>query len=94
MEQIREPDPSYQIGRGKVKELAELVSEKQAQRVIFDNELKPQQAYNLAKATGVQIIDRFQLILEIFAHRAATTEAKLQIQLANLGTNCHAPKKK
>ena len=84
MEQIREPDPNYQIGRGKVEELAELVSEKQAQRVIFDNELKPQQAYNLAKATGVQIIDRFQLILEIFTHRAATTEAKLQIQLANL----------
>jgi GTP-binding protein HflX len=52
--------------------------------VIFGNELKPQQAYNLAKATGVEIIDRFQLILEIFAHRAATTEAKLQIQLANL----------
>lgn len=84
MEQIREPDPNYQIGRGKVEELAELVSEKEAQRVIFDNELKPQQAYNLAKATGVQIIDRFQLILEIFTHRAATTEAKLQIQLGNL----------
>jgi len=84
MEQVREPDPSYQIGSGKVKELAELVSEKQAERIIFGNELKPQQAYNLAKATGVEIIDRFQLILEIFAHRAATTEAKLQIQLANL----------
>jgi len=84
MEQVREPDPSFQIGSGKVKELAELVSEKQAERVIFGNELKPQQAYNLAKATGVEIIDRFQLILEIFAHRAATTEAKLQIQLANL----------
>jgi len=81
---VREPDPSFQIGSGKVKELAELVSEKQAERVIFGNELKPQQAYNLAKETGVEIIDRFQLILEIFAHRAATTEAKLQIQLANL----------
>lgn len=84
MEQVRETDPSYQIGSGKVKELAELVSEKQTERVVFGNELKPQQAYNLAKATGVEIIDRFQLILEIFAHRAATTEAKLQIQLANL----------
>jgi GTP-binding protein HflX len=77
IEQVREPDPSYQIGSGKVKELAELVSEKQAERVIFDNELKPQQAYNLAKATGVEIIDRFQLILKIFVHRAATTEAEL-----------------
>jgi GTP-binding protein HflX len=83
MEQVREADPSYQIGSGKVKELADLVSEKQAERVVFGNELKPQQAYNLAKATGVESIDRFQLILEIFANRAATTEAKLQIQLAN-----------
>jgi GTP-binding protein HflX len=84
MQQVREPDPSYQIGSGKVEELAKLVSETQAERVIFGNELKPQQAYNLAKATGVEIIDRFQLILEIFARRASTTEAKLQIQLANL----------
>jgi len=84
MEQIRERDPSYQIGRGKVEELADLVKEKGAERVLFDNELKPLQAYNLAKETGVEAIDRFQLILEIFARRAATTEAKLQIALAKL----------
>jgi len=84
MEQIRERDPSYQIGRGKVEELAALVKEKEAERVIFDNELKPLQAYNLAKETGIEAIDRFQLILEIFARRAATTEAKLQIDLAKL----------
>lgn len=82
MEQIRERDPRYQIGRGKVEELAELVKAKEADRIIFDNELKPLQAYNLAKAAGVEAIDRFQLILEIFARRAATTEAKLQIELA------------
>ena len=51
---------------------------------IFDNELKPVQAYNLAKAAGVEAIDRFQLILQIFARRASTSEAKLQIQLARL----------
>jgi len=84
LEQIREPDPSYQIGSGKVKELADLVKAKEAERVIFDNELKPLQAYNLAKEAGVEAIDRFQLILEIFARRAATTEAKLQIELAKL----------
>jgi len=84
MEQIRERDPSYQIGSGKVEELAALVKQKEAERVIFDNELKPLQAYNLAKETGVEAIDRFQLILEIFARRAATTEAKLQIDLAKL----------
>jgi GTP-binding protein HflX len=84
IEQIREPDPRYQIGYGKIKELAELVKETGAQKIIFDNPLKPVQSYNIAKATGVEAIDRFQLILEIFARRATTTEAKLQIQLAKL----------
>jgi GTP-binding protein HflX len=84
LEQIREPDPRYQIGSGKTKELAELVAKKGVEKTIFGNELKPVQAYNLAKATGVEAIDRFQLILEIFARRASTDEAKLQIQLAQL----------
>ena len=84
MEQLRVSDPSYQIGRGKVTELADLVKEKEAEKVILDNELKPLQAYNLTKETGVEAIDRFQLILEIFARRASTTEAKLQIDLARL----------
>ncbi len=94
MEQIRERDPSYQIGSGKVKELADLVKAKEAERIIFDNELKPLQAYNLAKETGVQAIDRFQLILEIFARRAATTEAKFQIELAKLGYELPRAKEK
>jgi len=84
LEQIRESDPRYQIGSGKTKELAELVAKKGVEKTIFDNELKPVQAYNLAKVTGVEAIDRFQLILEIFARRASTDEAKLQIQLAQL----------
>jgi GTP-binding protein HflX len=81
---VREADPSYQIGRGKAEELAVLVKEKNAEKIIFDNELKPLQAYNLATEAGVEAVDRFQLILEIFARRAATTEAKLQIDLARL----------
>ncbi|MEM2521929.1 MAG: GTPase HflX [Candidatus Bathyarchaeia archaeon] len=84
VEQVRDPDPRYQVGYGKVKEIAELVKETGAQKIIFDNPLKPVQAYNVAKVTGVETIDRFQLILEIFARRATTTEAKLQIQLARL----------
>ena len=84
VEQVRKPHPKYQIGSGKVREIANLVREKNVERLIFDNPLKPVQAYNLAKATGVEAIDRFQLILEIFAKRASTTEAKLQIQLAKL----------
>ena len=81
---MRQADPSYQIGRGKAEELAALVKEKEAEKIIFDNELKPLQAYNLATEAGVEAVDRFQLILEIFARRAATTEAKLQIDLARL----------
>ncbi len=67
-----------------MKELAELITQNNIKKTIFDNELKPVQAYNLAKETGVEAIDRFQLILEIFAQRASTSEAKLQIQLAKL----------
>ena len=82
--QIRAPDSAYQIGRGKVKELAALVREKNANRVIFFNELKPTQVHNLEKELKVEVIDRFQLILEVFAKRAGSREAKLQIELARL----------
>ena len=61
-----------------------MVRKNGAEKTIFDNELTPVQAYNLAKSTGVEAIDRFQLILEIFARRASTAEANLQIQLAKL----------
>ena len=84
MEQTRKPDARYQIGAGKVEELAALVKENGAEKILFDNRLKPVQSYNLAKATKVEAIDRFQLILEIFTKRATTTEAKLQIQLATM----------
>jgi GTP-binding protein HflX len=84
VEQVREPDARYQIGAGKVEELAALVKETGAEKILFDNPLKSVQSYNLAKATGVETIDRFKLILEIFTKRATTTEAKLQIQLATM----------
>jgi GTP-binding protein HflX len=84
LEQVRLADARYQIGSGKVEELAELVKQKDAEKVIFDNLLRPLQSYNLAKATRVEIIDRFQLILEIFTKRATTAEAQMQIKLASL----------
>jgi len=84
VEQTREAESAYLVGRGKAEELAELVKKHGAQRVIFENALKPIQAYNLVKLTGVEVIDRFQLILEIFAKRATTREANLQIRLAML----------
>ncbi len=84
VEQVREADARYQIGAGKVEELATLVKETAAEKIFFDNSLKSVQSYNLAKATGIEVVDRFKLILEIFTKRATTTEAKLQIQLATL----------
>lgn len=94
MEQIREGDARYQIGLGKVQELAQLVKDTKAEKVIFDNPLKPVQMYNLAKATNVENIDRYQLILEIFTKRATTTEAQMQIKLAKLQRDLAQAKEK
>lgn len=81
---MREADQGFQIGRGKAEELSKLAKDLGAERIIFDNDLKSIQSYNLVKVTGVEAIDRFQLILEIFVKRASTKEAQLQIQIANL----------
>jgi GTP-binding protein HflX len=94
MEQTRPPDARYQIGAGKVEELSQMVQETGAIKVIFDNQLKTRQTYNLAKATKVEVIDRFQLILEIFTKRATTTEAQLQIQLATVRNELKHAKEK
>ncbi|MFO0850479.1 MAG: GTPase HflX [Gemmataceae bacterium] len=72
------------IGSGKVKELAELVEATDADVVVFDNDLNPAQARNLEKALGVKVLDRSEVILDIFASRAQTLEARLQVELAQL----------
>jgi GTP-binding protein HflX len=74
----------YGIGTGKAEELRRAVEELQAEAVVFDESLKSTQIYNLAKLTGVEVIDREKLILDIFRRRATTAEAKLQVQLAEL----------
>ena len=74
----------YGVGSGKAEELAEAVREKAADLVIFDSALRASQAYALAKLCKVEVKDREKLILEIFAMRATTAEAKLQVQLAEL----------
>ncbi len=84
LKQVKKPNPAYYIGKGKAEELAELVKSEGAERVIFGNALKPSQAFKLETLTGVEIIDRLQLILEIFAMRAGTPEAKLQVEYARL----------
>ncbi|MEM4706251.1 MAG: GTPase HflX, partial [Candidatus Methanomethylicaceae archaeon] len=83
-QQNRNPDSSFCIGKGKAKEIAEKIKELHPIKVIFYNQLKPIQRYNLTKIFGIEVIDRFQLILEIFTKRAGTLEAKYQIELAKL----------
>jgi GTPase len=74
----------FGIGEGKAQELAGLVREKEADVVLFDAPLGATQAYGLAKLCKVEVRDREKVILEIFAKRASTAEAKLQVQLAEV----------
>jgi GTP-binding protein HflX len=74
----------YGIGSGKAQELKELVKESNAEQIIIDEHLTSRQIHNLEKLTGVQVIDRERLILDIFYSRATTVEAKLQIELAEI----------
>lgn len=78
------PDSALFIGRGKVQELSLLRQEKNANLIIFDDELSPAQQRNLEKALGVKVLDRAALILDIFAQRARSHEGKLQVELAQL----------
>ncbi len=82
--QSRAPDKAYAVGRGKAEEIAELVKEIKPEKVVFDEKLNAVQIYNLSKLYKVEVIDRFNLILEIFANRARTREARLQVELASL----------
>ena len=78
------PDAATFLGRGKAEELADCCRSLGAGLVIFDRELSAAQARNLENITGVRVIDRTQLILDIFARRARTREGKLQVELAQL----------
>ncbi|MCL5743727.1 MAG: GTPase HflX [Acidobacteria bacterium] len=72
------------IGSGKVRELADLARSREADVVLFDHDLTPTQQRNLEKALSAKVIDRTQLILDIFAGRARTREGRLQVELAQL----------
>jgi len=75
-------DPQYYIGTGKVRQLAAMVESSHAQVVIFDNDLTPSQIRNLERAVACKVIDRSELILDIFATHARTNQARLQVELA------------
>lgn len=78
------PDPATFIGKGKAEELRTLAEALGADTALFNDELSPDQARTLEEITGLKIVDRTQLILDIFAQRAGTKEAELAVELAQL----------
>jgi GTPase len=83
-QQIDRPNPATYLGKGKIDELGALIGEKDASLIIFDDELTPAQGKNIEEATGRRVMDRAELILDIFATRARSSEAKMQVELAQL----------
>ena len=84
MQSIDRPHPGTYLGKGKIDELRELAAARDATLIIFDDELSPSQGKNIEDATAVRVMDRAELILDIFAIRARTAEAKMQVELAQL----------
>ena len=81
-QKIDSPNPKTFVGSGKLDEIAAYVKTHDIQMVIFDDELSPSQLRNIEKALNVKILDRSNLILDIFAKRARTAEARTQVELA------------
>lgn len=81
---LREPTPRYLLGSGKAEEISTLAQDLGVDYIIFDDELSPSQQRNWEALTGCAVIDRQEVILEIFAQRARTREAALQVGLARL----------
>lgn len=84
IQKLPAPTAPFYIGKGKAEELAKVTKEMELGTVVFDDELSPAQGRNLEKMFGCKVLDRTQLILDIFAQRAKTREGKLQIELAQL----------
>jgi GTPase len=83
-QQLDRPHPGTYLGKGKIEELKHLVSEKNVSLIIFDDELSPSQGKNIEDIVGTRVVDRAELILDIFATRARSSEAKMQVELAQL----------
>jgi len=84
MQRRSRPDPATLIGSGKVEEIAGVAASTEAGLVLFDHDLTPTQLRNLEAALPCRVLDRTQLILDIFARHARTSEGKLQVELAQL----------
>ena len=84
VQQIDRPNPATYLGSGKIEELKGRVEETGATLLVFDDELSPSQGKNIEDLTGQRVMDRAELILDIFATRARSGEAKMQVELAQL----------
>jgi GTPase len=83
-QQLDRPNPATYLGKGKIEELRDRIERESVSLVIFDDELSPSQGKNIEDAIGRRVMDRAELILDIFATRARSREAKLQVELAQL----------
>jgi GTPase len=83
-QRLDSPHPKFYVGEGKAEELRDEIRAHGATLIVFDEELSPAQGKNLEEFTGTRVMDRAELILDIFATRARTAEAKLQVELAQL----------
>lgn len=84
IQRVKKKNPRFLMGKGKLSELVLRCLQTGSTMLVFDNELTPAQVKNLTDATELKIIDRSQLILDIFARRAVTREGKIQVELAQL----------
>jgi GTP-binding protein HflX len=84
IQRLKEHNPKYLLGEGKLKELIIHAIDKGATLLIFDQNLTPSQANSIAQASELKVIDRTQLILDIFARRAYSRDGKVQVELAQL----------
>jgi len=83
-QRVEAPTPTFYLGQGKVEELKRVLQDTRSTLVLFDEPLSPVQGTNLEKALAVRVMDRTELILDIFATRARSAEAKMQVELAQL----------
>ncbi|RYD71123.1 MAG: GTPase HflX, partial [Sphingobacteriales bacterium] len=83
-QKMLKPERATFVGTGKLEEIKAFVKSEEIDTVIFDDELSPSQLRNIEREIGVKILDRSNLILDIFANRAQTAQAKTQVELAQL----------
>ena len=84
LQQRRSPDPNSWVGKGKAQEIAREVARLRAELVVCDDELKPAQQRSLEELSGVRVVDRSAVILDIFARHARSREGRIQVELAQL----------